>query len=141
MERLIEAVASGIGNTIGFAAESGILFAAFALLWIAFGVALVWSQGSLDAAWAWVRSLPLVGQGFAWILFLPVMAGLWIVGSRAGRPSFACSSWAALRARNLLVFLPRALDSVVGSCHRRRQAVDASGLLLFNWPAADAVGA
>ena len=46
---MIEAVASGIGNTIGFAAETGILFAAFALLWLAFGAALVWSQGSLDA--------------------------------------------------------------------------------------------
>ena len=108
MERLIEAVASGIGNTIGFAAESGILFAAFALLWIAFGVALVWSQGSLDAAWAWVRSLPLVGQGFAWILVLPAMAGLWIWES--GWPTLirlllvgGIAGW------NLLVFLPRAL--------------------------------
>ena len=38
MERLIEAIASGIGNTVGFAAETGILFVAFALLWLAFGV-------------------------------------------------------------------------------------------------------
>ena len=58
MERIIETAANGLGNTVGFLAETGILFAVFAILWIAFGVALVQSQGSLDAAWQWVRSLP-----------------------------------------------------------------------------------
>ena len=108
MERVIEAVASGIGNTIGFAADTGLLFIAFALLWLAFGLAVVWSQGSLDAAWTWVRSLPLVLQAGAWLLFLPVMAGLWIWES--GWPTvvrlllvLGIAGW------NLLVFLPRAL--------------------------------
>ena len=110
MERLIETIASGIGNTVGFAAETGILFVAFALLWLAFGVAVVWSQGSLDATWAWVRSLPVVLQGFAWLLFLPVMAGLWIWES--GWPTFVRLMLVlGIAGWNLLVFLPRALQA------------------------------
>ncbi|HEX7172973.1 MAG TPA: hypothetical protein VF365_10245 [Candidatus Limnocylindria bacterium] len=110
MERLIESIASGIGNAVATAAETGVLFVLFAVLWLAFGAALIWSQGSLDAAWAWVRSLHLIAQAAVWLLFLPVMAGLWIwetswptlmrvllVGGLAG--------W------NLLVFLPRALTA------------------------------
>jgi hypothetical protein len=110
MERLIESLANGVGNAIGFAAETGILFVVFAALWLVFGAALIWSQGTLDAAWAWVRSLHILGQAALWLLFLPVMAGLWawelswpilvrllLVGGLAG--------W------NLLVFLPRALTA------------------------------
>jgi len=78
MEQVIEAVASGAGNSVGWLAETGILFVFFAAIWIAFGVALIWSQGSLDAAWQYMRSLPLLVQGIAWLLFLPVMLGLWI---------------------------------------------------------------
>lgn len=110
MERLIESVATGIGNAIGVAAEAGVLFVVFAILWLAFGAALIWSQGSLDAAWAWVRSLHIVAQAALWLLFLPVMAGLWIWEM----------SWpilvrlllvVGLAGWNLLVFLPRALTA------------------------------
>ena len=108
MERVIDAIASGIGNAIGFAAEAGILFAAFALLWLAFGAALLWSEGSLDAAWSWVQSLPLVLQIGAWVLFLPVMAGLWIWES--GWPTLVrLLLVVGIAGWNLLVFLPRAL--------------------------------
>jgi hypothetical protein len=106
MDTLIETLANGLGNTVGFLADTGILFAIFAILWMAFGAALIWSQGGLDAAWQWVRSLPLIIQGIAWLLFLPVMIGLWawettwpliwrlvIIGGVAG--------W------NLIVLLPR----------------------------------
>ena len=62
MQRLIESIANGIGNTIAFAAETGVLFVLFVLLWAAFGAALIWSQGSLDATWSWVRSLHFVAQ-------------------------------------------------------------------------------
>ena len=78
MEQAIESVASGLGNAISFLADNGILFIVFALMWGAFAVVLVGSQGSLDAAWQWVRDLPLVVQGVVWLLFLPVMLGLWI---------------------------------------------------------------
>ena len=108
MEGIIESLASGIGNSIGVAASTGILFVIFAALWLAFGVGIIWSQGSVDAAWQWVRDLPLVLQLLVWLLFLPVMAGLWIWET----------SWpyllrvllvVGLAGWNLLVFLPRAL--------------------------------
>jgi hypothetical protein len=108
MERVIESVASGLGNGVAFAAETGILFVVFAILWVAFGVALVWSQGSIDAAWESIRSLPLIAQGALWLLFLPVMAGLWIWET----------TWPlvvrlvlvlGLAGWNLMIFLPRAL--------------------------------
>jgi ABC-type amino acid transport system permease subunit len=110
MNRFIESVASGIGNGIGMAAQTGILFAVFAVLWLAFGIGLVASQGSVDAAWAWVRGLPLVVQLLVWLLFLPVMAGLWVWET----------SWPlvlrlllviGLAGWNLLIFLPRALTT------------------------------
>ena len=78
MEQVIERVTTGLGDGIGFLADKGILFVVFALIWLAFGVALIWSQGSLDAAWQWVRDLPWLAQGLVWLLFLPVMIGLWI---------------------------------------------------------------
>ena len=78
MERVIERVATGPGDGIGFIADTGILFIVFALIWVGFGVALIWSQRSLDAGWQWVRDLPWLMQGLVWLLFLPVMIGLWI---------------------------------------------------------------
>lgn len=78
VEPVIERVATGAGDGIGFLADKGILFVVFALIWAVFGVALIWSQGGLDAAWQWVRDLNWVLQGLVWLLFLPVMLGLWI---------------------------------------------------------------
>jgi hypothetical protein len=110
MDKVIETVANGIGKGIGFAAESGILFAIFGAMWIVFGIGLIWSQGSVDAAWQWVRALPIVLQLVVWVLFLPVMAALWIWET----------SWPlvlrllliiGVAGWNLLIFLPRALTA------------------------------
>jgi hypothetical protein len=110
MDGLIETLASGLGNGVGWMAENGILFAVFLVVWIAFGTALVISQGSLDQAWATVRGLPLVVQAVVWVLFMPVMVGLWVWET----------SWplivrlvlvAGVAGWNLLVFLPRALQA------------------------------
>jgi len=62
LEQVIETVASGAGNSVGWTAETGVLFVVFAVIWVGFGAALVTSQGSLDQAWQWVRSLPLLVQ-------------------------------------------------------------------------------
>ena len=35
MERVIDPVATGLGNAVGWMAESGVLFAVFAVIWIA----------------------------------------------------------------------------------------------------------
>jgi hypothetical protein len=105
--RVIETLATGLGNTIGWMASSGVLFLVFAALWVAFGVALIWSQGSLDQAWTMIRGWPLIAQAVAWLLFLPVMVGLWVWET----------SWPlvvrlvlvlGVAGWNLLVMLPRA---------------------------------
>lgn len=54
------------------------VFVLFAALWVGFAWALLASQGSLDAAWQWIRGLPLILQGVVWLLLLPVVAALWI---------------------------------------------------------------
>lgn len=53
-------------------------FGLFAVLWLAFGYAIVASQGSLDEAWRWIRELPLAGQIVVGLLTLPVTVGLWV---------------------------------------------------------------
>ena len=78
VERMIASLATAMGDTIGWMADHGVLFLVFAVLWVAFGVALVWSQGSLDQAWQTIRGWPLIVQAVAWLLFLPVMFGLWV---------------------------------------------------------------
>jgi len=77
MEQIIERMATGLGNGVTFLADHGVLFVIFALIWLGFGVALIWSQGSLDAAWQWSRDLSWILQGVVWLLFLPVMLALW----------------------------------------------------------------
>jgi hypothetical protein len=110
LEAVIEMLAGGLGNTIGWMAESGVLFAIFAMVWVAFGIGLVLSQGSVDQAWNAIRDLPLIVQGVIWLLFLPVMIGLWIWES----------TWpllvrlilvAGVAGWNLLVFLPKAAQA------------------------------
>lgn len=54
------------------------LFGIFLLLWALFVAALIFNQGALDSTWTWFGGLPLVVQVILWVLFLPVMAGLWI---------------------------------------------------------------
>jgi hypothetical protein len=53
-------------------------FGVFAILWIAFGYALIASQGSLDRTYEWLRDLPLIAQAIVVLLTLPVAIGLWI---------------------------------------------------------------
>jgi len=111
MDKAIEILASGLGNGVAWLAEHGVLFAIFAVMWIAFGAALVWSQGSLNQAWHTIRDLPLIVQAVAWVLLLPLMAGLWVWET----------TWplivrlvvvAGIAGWNLLVFLPRAAQAV-----------------------------
>jgi ABC-type amino acid transport system permease subunit len=110
MERIIESLASGLGNSVAWMAEHGVLFVVFAALWVAFGVALIWSHGSLDQAWAAIRGLPLIVQLIVWLLFLPVMAGLW-VWETAWPLVLRVILILGLAGWNLLVFLPRALQA------------------------------
>jgi ABC-type amino acid transport system permease subunit len=110
MEQVIETLASGMGNSVAWLAENGVLFAIFAVIWIAFAAGLIFSQGSVDQAWQTIRSLPLIVQIVVWVLFLPVMIGLWVWET----------SWplivrlvlvVGVAGWNLFMFLPRALQA------------------------------
>ena len=50
----------------------------FAILWIGFAIALVGNREWLDLLWNWVRALPAVVEIIIWVLFLPIMVGIWI---------------------------------------------------------------
>jgi len=52
--------------------------AVFVVLWVGFFIALAMNREWLDALWSWVQALPLVPKIIVWVLFLPVMVGLWI---------------------------------------------------------------
>jgi hypothetical protein len=107
MERVIEGLATGLGDAIGFMAARGILFAVFALIWVAVAAGLLFAQGSVHDAWRAIGELPLVVRVVVWVLFLPVTVGLWIWET----------SWpliarlilvAGVAGWNLLIFLPGA---------------------------------
>jgi hypothetical protein len=108
MEQVIETVASSLGNSVAFLAETGVLFAIFAAIWVAFGAALIWSQGSIDAAWQAIRELPILVQGVVWLLLLPVMLGLW-VWETTWPLALRLLLVIGIGGWNLMVFLPRAL--------------------------------
>ena len=107
MENLINSLGTGVGSSVSWLAANGVLFMVFAGIWIGFGFALVRSQGTLQRAWTRIRALPLVVQLVLCLLFLPVMAGLWIW----------VTTWplvvravlvVGIAGWNLLVFLPQA---------------------------------
>jgi hypothetical protein len=54
------------------------VFTLFTLLWLVFAAALLLKREALTQTWQRIRRLPLVVQLLLWLLFLPVMAGLWI---------------------------------------------------------------
>jgi hypothetical protein len=111
MERIIDTAATGLGNGVGWMAEHGVLFIVFAVAWVAVGVGLVVNQGGVHDAWVTIRSLPVILQALVWLLFLPVMIGLWIWET----------SWplivrlvllVGVAGWNLLILLPRAAGVV-----------------------------
>jgi len=54
------------------------VFIIFTLLWLAFMGALILRREMLINTWQRIRSLHLLVQLILWLLFLPVMLGLWI---------------------------------------------------------------
>jgi hypothetical protein len=50
----------------------------FVMLWLGFIIALVVNREWLDVLWNWTQALPLVPKIIVWVLFLPIMVGLWI---------------------------------------------------------------
>ena len=106
---LVDKILVPVTSVIPVIVESGVAFVIFLLLWLGFGAALVVSQGSLHDAWHWVRALPLVVQGLVWLLFLPVMVGLWIYET-AWPLVLRLVVIAGLAGWSLLIFLPKWLS-------------------------------
>ena len=50
----------------------------FVVLWVGFVIALVVNREWLDVLWNWAQALPSVPKIIAWVMFLPIMVGLWI---------------------------------------------------------------
>ncbi len=114
MDRLIQTLVDGVLTPlitllvapIPFLVSSGALLVVFAALWVAFAYALAREPARVERAWARLRTLPLVAQAAAWLLFLPVLAGLWIWQRSwplVGRLALVLG----IAGWNLLVFVPR----------------------------------
>lgn len=86
--------------------RTGILFFVFMALWLAFVAALALNPAGLDAAWATITGLPLPLQALAWLLFLPLVAGLWL-WSTDWPVVVRVVLILALAGWNLLAFIPR----------------------------------
>lgn len=52
--------------------------AVFVVLWVGFIIALAANREWLDAVWNWAQALPLIPKIIVWVLFLPIMVGLWV---------------------------------------------------------------
>jgi hypothetical protein len=87
-------------------ARTGLLFAGVAALWAVFLGALVLDPSALDAAWAALTALALPVQALAWLLFLPLTAGLW-AWSTDWALVVRLAVVVGIAGWNLLVFLPR----------------------------------
>lgn len=103
---VIDAIVVPAASAIPVLASTGILLGVFTVLWIAFAIALFRDRSGLDLAWSRVRRLPLAVEAVVWLLFLPVLVGLWIW--RTGWPPLArLVLIGGLAGWNLLVFIPR----------------------------------
>ena len=110
MEEFFNAIGTGLGNSVTLLADYGVLFAVFAVIWIAFGYGLLRSQATVDRAWARIRALPMLVQLLVWLLFLPVMLGLWI-WKTTWPLVVRVALLIGIAGWNLIVFLPRAFQA------------------------------
>ncbi len=83
-----------------------LVFAMFTVLWIALLATLAFSPESLDDVWHETHHLPLVIRGAVWLLFLPLMIGLWI-WERTWSLPIRLVLIIALGVWNIFVFYPR----------------------------------
>jgi hypothetical protein len=106
IDLLVRWVILPVTGIIPVLVRTGLLFVAFAALWLGFIAAVVANPAALDAAWDAIVSLPLVVQAVAWLLFLPLMSGLW-VWTTDWSLLIRVALVVAIAGWNLVVFLPR----------------------------------
>ena len=78
VDRLVRWVVVPVTSAIPLLVSSGVLLVAFAALWLTFMMAVAMNPGALGESWRMVAGLPLLVQGLAWLLLMPLMAGLWV---------------------------------------------------------------
>ena len=84
-------------------------YASFAIMvggWVAFAVALVASQQTLDDVWTSVRDLPLVVEGVVWLLGFPFLVGL-AIWQASWDEALRLSAIAVLAVAYTYMFVPR----------------------------------
>ena len=106
IDRFVRWVILPVTGVLPVLIRTGLLFAGFAVGWVALWAALVLDPSALDAAWAAIAGQPLPVQAVIWLLFLPFTAALW-----AWQTDWPLAVRIVLvvgiGAWNLLVFLPR----------------------------------
>jgi len=106
IDKLVRWTIVPVADAIAYAATKGILFAAFAGLWLLFGAAVLVNPAALTDTWNVVGGWPLPVQAIVWLLFLPLMVGLWIW--QTDWPLLIrLALIVALAAWNVRVFMPR----------------------------------
>jgi hypothetical protein len=50
----------------------------FVMLWVGFVIELIVDLEWLNVLWNWSLALPIVPKVIVWVLFLPIMVGLWM---------------------------------------------------------------
>lgn len=110
IDRFVRAVVVPVTSVIPFLVSSGMLLVAFGALWALFGFGLVAQPAGIDNAWHSITALPLPVQAVAWLLFMPLMAGLW-VWETDWQLAVRLVLIAGIAGWNLLVFIPRHEDA------------------------------
>lgn len=83
-----------------------ISFAIMVTGWIAFAVAIVASQQTLDDIWTAVRDLPLIVELFVWLIAFPFLVGL-AIWQASWDESTRLIAIAVLAIGYTLIFVPR----------------------------------
>ena len=112
--RTIELIATGLGESVAWLATRGVLFAVFLVIWVGVGVALIASPSTLTQLWEAIGALPLIVQVVVWLLFLPVMAGLWVWQASGWPDLVKLALVIALAGWTLIVMKPPWPDSPSG---------------------------
>jgi hypothetical protein len=75
--------------------------------WVAFAIALVASQQTLDDVWTWVRELPLLAEGLVWLLGFPFLIGL-AIWQASWDEAVRLIAIAVVAVAYTYIFIPRA---------------------------------
>jgi hypothetical protein len=78
----------------------------FTVLWVAVVGALAFSPATLDEVWQAGRRPAILIQAVVWLLFLPIMAGLWI-WQRPWTAAIRLMLLLAIAVWNVFLFFPR----------------------------------